>query len=365
MICPAGLNGWGFRRTIGCGATAAKWLTPASATPLPLSSAVHSTMTLAMLARLIPDRFILILFAVIALATWLPAQGRALGVVATISNIAIFTLFFFHGLRLSREAVLAGVRHWRLQLAVLFLTFLLLPLAGFGLAHLLPGWLSPGLWTGILFLCALPSTVQAAISSSSMAGGNVAASVVAAALSNIAGVMLTPLIVAAMASASGTGVGFASIGKIAGLLLLPFLLGQLARGWLAAWAEARKVWIGRMDRLTIIIAVYVAFSAAVTDGLWQRLSLGQFGALLIVVALLLAFALSSAWRLGGWLGLAREDRITLLYSGAHKTLATGAPMARILFPGAEAGLIIIPLMLYHQLQLIVSAWLAGRLKRST
>lgn len=322
-------------------------------------------MTHTMLARLIPDRFILMLFAVIGLATLLPAQGSALVVVATISNMAIFALFFFHGLRLSRDAVLAGVRHWKLQAAVLCLTFILLPLAGLALSHLLPGWLSPGLWTGILFLCALPSTVQAAISSCSMAGGNVAASVVAAALSNIAGVVLTPLIVAAMASASGTGVGLASIGKIAGLLLLPFLLGQIARGWLADWAEARKVWIGRMDRLTIMIAIYVAFSAAVTDGLWQRLSADQFGALLMIVVLLLGFALMCAWQIGGWLGFARQDRITLLYSGAHKTLATGAPMARILFPGAEAGLIIIPLMLYHQLQLIVSAWLAARLNRST
>jgi solute carrier family 10 (sodium/bile acid cotransporter), member 7 len=318
-----------------------------------------------MFARLIPDRFVLMLLGVIALASFLPARGSALSTVSTVSNIAIFSLFFFHGLRLSREAVWAGIKHWRLQLAVFSFTYAALPLAGLSLSLLMPALLSPSLWIGVLFLCALPSTVQAAISSSSMAGGNVAASVVAAALSNIAGVILTPLIVAGVAHVSGASVGLGSIGKIAGLLLLPFILGQIAHGWLGAWAQRHKLWIGRMDRLTIILAVYVAFSAAVVDGLWQRLTLQEFGPLLLIICGLLAFAFAATWWIGGALGFAREDRISLLYSGSHKTLATGAPMARILFPGAEAGLIIIPLMLYHQLQLIISAWLAARLTRST
>jgi solute carrier family 10 (sodium/bile acid cotransporter), member 7 len=318
-----------------------------------------------MFSRLIPDRFILLLLGVIALASFLPARGATLSTVSTVSNIAIFLLFFFHGLRLSREAVWAGIKHWRLQLAIFVFTYAVLPIAGLSLSLLMPSLLTPSLWIGVLFLCALPSTVQAAISSSSMAGGNVAASVVAAAISNIAGVVLTPLIVAGIASASGAGVGLGSIGKISGLLLLPFVLGQIAHGWLGGWAERHRLWIGRMDRLTIILAVYVAFSAAVIDGLWQRLSLQEFGPLLLIVCGLLAFAFASTWWLGRALDFAREDRITLLYSGSHKTLATGAPMARILFPGAEAGLIIIPLMLYHQLQLIISAWLAARLTRST
>jgi solute carrier family 10 (sodium/bile acid cotransporter), member 7 len=318
-----------------------------------------------MLARLIPDRFVLMLLGVIIAASLLPAQGDTLSTVSTVSNSAIFLLFFFHGLRLSRESVWAGVTHWRLQLAVFGFTFGAFPVTGFSLSLLMPTLLSPELWIGVLFLCALPSTVQAAISSSSMAGGNVTASVVAAALSNISGVILTPLIVAGVASVNGSAIGFGSIGKVAGLLLLPFILGQIAHGWRGTWVERNKIWIERMDRLTIILAVYVAFSAAVIDGLWQRLTWQQFSPLLLVICGLLAFAFMATWWMGGALGFAREDRITLLYSGSHKTLATGAPMARILFPGAEAGLIIIPLMLYHQLQLIISAWLAARLMRST
>jgi solute carrier family 10 (sodium/bile acid cotransporter), member 7 len=318
-----------------------------------------------MFKRLIPDRFILILLATIALASLFPAKDRGLEIASSLSNAAIFSLFFFHGLRLAPDAVWAGLKHWRLQLAVLLFCYGALPLAGLSVSSLLPDLLSPGLWLGILFLCALPTTVQASIASTSMAGGNVAASVIASALSNLSGVILTPLIFAALAHVGGGEAGLGAISRIATMLLLPFVLGQIARHWLAAWADRHKVWIGRMDRFTILMTVYTSFSAAVNEGLWGMLTLGEFGALAGVVMLLLALAFAGTWGLGRALGLAPEDRITLLFSGAHKSLATGAPMARILFPAAQAGLIIIPLMLYHQLQLIVSAWIAARINRST
>jgi sodium/bile acid cotransporter 7 len=314
-----------------------------------------------MLARLFPDRFILILLATIGVATLLPASGRGMTYASAISNLAIFSLFFFHGLRLSSQAVWDGVRHWRLQLAVLGVTFVLLPLLGLGASRLLSGALSPALWTGIFFLCALPSTVQAAIASASMAKGNVAASVVAAAISNLSAVLLTPLIFAGMAELTGAGTDLAAIEKVAMLLLLPFALGQLARRWLGGWAERHRALVSRLDRTTIVLAIYVTFSVAVNEGLWSRLDGGEFARLTAIIVALLALAFCGAWSLGGLLGLARADRVTLLFSGAHKSLATGAPMARILFPGGEAGLIIIPLMLYHQLQLMVSAWIAARL----
>ena len=317
-----------------------------------------------MLARLIPDKFILLLLATIGAATLFPAQGKGMLVVSAIANIAIFSLFFFHGLRLSHEAVWAGLKHWRLQLAVLVFGFGALPLLGLSVSALAPDFLSAELWLGVLFLCALPSTVQSAIAASSMARGNVAASVIAAALSNLSGVILTPLIFAALAQFGGAGGDLSTIGRIAGLLLLPFALGQVARFWLAAWAERHRVWIGRLDRTTILITVYVAFSAAVVDGLWARLDGAEMLRLFAVVCVLLGVAMGGAWALGGALGLAREDRITLLFSGAQKSLATGAPMARILFPAAQAGMIVIPLMLYHQLQLTVSAWIAARLARN-
>ncbi|MEY3986084.1 MAG: hypothetical protein RLZ59_1529 [Pseudomonadota bacterium] len=317
-----------------------------------------------MFARLLPDRFVLLLIATIGVASLLPVRGFAVPIVSALANIAIFSLFFFHGLRIAHDAVWAGLRHWRLQLAVLVFVFGAMPLLGFGLSRLMPAMLPADLWLGIFFLCALPSTVQAAIASSSMARGNVAASVIAAALSNLSGVVLTPLVLAALASTSGAGGDLSAIGRIATLLLLPFALGQIARLWLANWADRHKVWIGRLDRTTILITVYVAFSAAVVDGLWQKLGAQEMALLLGVICLLLALAFAGSWALGRALGLSREDRITLLFSGAHKSLATGAPMARILFPAAQAGLIVLPLMLYHQLQLTVSAYIAARIARN-
>lgn len=317
-----------------------------------------------MLARLIPDKFILLLLATIGLATLIPARGSGLTIVSAISNIAIFSLFFFHGLRLAHEAVWAGLKHWRLQLAVLGFVFGAMPLLGLGASAVIDDAISPSLWVGVLFLCALPSTVQSAIAYSSVAGGNVAASVIAAAMSNLAGVVMTPLVFAALAQVGGAEADLSTIGRIAALLLLPFALGQIARRWLAAWAERNRGWIGKLDKLTIVITVYVAFSAAVTDGLWGRLDGAEMLRLFAFTCLLLAAAMGGAWALGGALGLAREDRITLLFSGSHKSLATGAPMARILFPAAQAGMIVIPLMIYHQLQLMVSAWIAARLSRN-
>lgn len=313
-----------------------------------------------MFKRFVPDPFILILLGIVALASLIPAWGDALAVVGVISNIAIFSLFFFHGLRLSHEAVWDGVRHWRLQLAVIAVTFIALPVFGLGLSVAVPAMLSPELWMGVIFLCVLPSTVQAAIASASMARGNVAASVIASAASNLAAVILTPLLFAAMAKFSGVALDLSVIGRVMILLLLPFALGQGLRRLLGGWADRNRLWIGRLDRLTILITVYVTFSAAVNDGLWARLDGPDMFRLTIIVLVLMTLAFGSAWGLGRVLGFSREDRVTLFFSGAHKSLATGAPMARILFPAAQAGFIIIPLMLYHQLQLMISAWIASR-----
>ncbi len=316
-----------------------------------------------MLKRLIPDSFIIILIAVIAFAAFFPAKGIMLDRVGMLSNGAIFALFFFHGLRLSHAAIWSGLQQWRLQLVIIGFSFGVIPLAGVALAATLAFALPPLLWTGVLFLCALPSTVQSAIAYSSLGRGNVAASLIAAAVSNLLGIILTPLIVAMMLKVSGADIGLSAVLKIAILLLLPFVLGQVMQPLLKNWAQRHKAWISWMDKLTIVLAVYAAFSAA--TGLWGSVSLLQLLILSAVVTLLLAFAMIASWALGGQLGFSREDRITLLFSGSHKTLATGAPMARILFPGAEAGLIIIPLMLYHQAQLIISAWLAAKLARAT
>lgn len=317
-----------------------------------------------MLQRLVPDRFVLILLATIALASVLPVAGRAAEIAGLISMIAIFILFFLHGLRLPRAEVVTAIRNWRLQAAIFAFVFGAMPLAAIALSYPASALLPVGLVTGLLFLGLLPSTVQSAISYASIAGGNVAASLMAAALLNLTGIVISPLLLVLVIGGAGEhAIGVDAVGRIVTILLLPFALGQAVQHWLAGWALRQKRLLSFMDRAAIAIAVYVAFSAAVAGGLWETIDWPIMAALLVLLALLLAFAFVASWGLGGLLGLARPDRISLMFAGAHKSIATGAPLAAILFTGPKAGMIILPAILYHQLQLIVSAPLAARLAK--
>jgi solute carrier family 10 (sodium/bile acid cotransporter), member 7 len=318
------------------------------------------------MSRLIPDRFVLMLLGALALGWVLPVRGGALALAQNIIFIGIFLLFFLHGLRLPRDEVAKAAKGWRVQGAMLGFSFGVMPLAGWGLAHLanpfLPAPLPAPLIAGIIYLAVLPSTVQSAISYASLGGGNVATSVVGAALSNLVGIFLTPALVALLiGAAAGVDMGSGVVLKIATMLLLPFALGQAAQHWLGGWAQGQKAVLSLFDRGVILLAVYIAFAGAVSSGALLALDAGTLIILLFALGILLAFAFGGAWGLGRVIGLNRSDRISLLFAGAHKSIATGAPMAAILF-GADAGLVILPAILYHMMQLLVSAPIAARLQ---
>ena len=314
-----------------------------------------------MLARLLPDKFILWLLGAVVLATLLPVRGGLAQAVDGLTLAAIFSLFFLHGVRLPREALLSGVTDWRLHVAILASTFVAFPLIGLALSGLLPGLLSPELWTGILFLCALPSTVQSSIAYTSMAGGNVAGAVAAAAFSNLLGVSLTPLLVSLLLEAQGAALSLSGIGKIAALLFLPFLLGHALRPLLLPLVADRPRLTTLVDKGTILLAVYGAFSAAVVEGIWSRVPPAGLGLLTALCTAILALILAFTWTIGRLAGFNRESQAAILFCGSVKSLASGAPMARILFPGAAAGMVILPIMLFHTIQLIVCAWIAARM----
>jgi sodium/bile acid cotransporter 7 len=312
-----------------------------------------------MISRLLPDPFILWLLGALALGLMLPVSGGAAAAVDAVTLAAIFALFFLHGVRLPREALRAGLGDWRLHAAILALTYAAFPLAGLALAALLPGLLPAELWTGILFLCALPSTVQSSIAYTSMAHGHVAGAVAAAAFSNMLGVVLTPLLAAAMIGASGASFSVGAIGRIVLLLLAPFAIGHALRPWLRAAVEARPRLTRAVDKGTILLAVYGAFSAATIAGIWSRLAPGETVTLVALCLLLLGLVLAASWAVGR--PFPPESRAAILFCGSVKSLASGAPMARILFPGAAAGLVILPVMIFHTVQLVVCAWIAARL----
>ena len=315
-----------------------------------------------MLARIFPDRFVPVLLATILIASLLPVRGEAVPVAQGVSTAAIVLLFFLNGVRLPRDEVLHGVRNWKLQGAGLAFCFGGMALLGVVAQAATAPFLPATLALGFLFLGILPSTVQSATASSSMAGGNVAASVVAAALLNLTGVIASPLLFAALAGSAGAISGAAAL-RIALILLLPFVAGQAAQRWLRPWVLRHRELATFMDRTSIAIAVYVAFSAAVVGGIWTRLDGREIGITFAVVAALLALAFAAAWALGGLLRLRRPDRITLLFAGAQKSIAVGAPLAATLFPPAIAGVVLVPILVYHMAQLILSAWIAPVLNR--
>lgn len=313
-----------------------------------------------MLRKLPIDTYMLLLIGTVALATVLPVYGQAAVIVSKISYAAVSLLFFLYGAKLKTQAVWEGVSNWRLQAVIFVVTYVVFPVLGWLFFKGLEGVLPDDLRVGILFLTVLPSTVQSSIALTALARGNVPAAICAASLSNIVGVIITPLLAAWLLSASSVELHASSILLICVQLLLPFVAGQLMRPLIGNWVEKNKALTLIVDRGSILLIVYSAFSAGAVSGIWGKLdgvTLWTLAAadigLLLLVMLIISFT-------GKLLNLPEPDRVTYLFCGAQKSLASGVPIASILFVGHSTSLIILPLMLYHQLQLLLSVVIAQR-----
>jgi solute carrier family 10 (sodium/bile acid cotransporter), member 7 len=319
-----------------------------------------------MLMRLstILDPFLLALAATVALAAIFPAHGAAADAASIAAKSAIALLFFLYGARLSPQQAWHGVRQWRLHLLVLATTFVLFPLLGLAARALVPAVLTSDLYHGVLFLCLVPSTVQSSIAFTSIARGHVSAAIVSASLSNILGIVLTPLLVVLLMDTSGAiRVDGSSIRDIVVQLLLPFGAGQLARPWIAGLITRYAALLKVVDRGSILLVVYTAFSMGVVQGIWGSVDVWRLILVSLVAAALLAVVLAVTTVIGRAARLDRGDAIVLLFCGSKKSLASGLPMALVLFPAATVGLTMLPLMIFHQIQLVVCAVIAARLAR--
>lgn len=315
------------------------------------------------LGRLRIDLFLVLLVLTVAVASVLPARGAwAVGFDHGVT-VAIGLLFFLYGARLSTGEAMRGLRHWRLHGTVLLATFVVFPLLGLAIMLLPDSVLPHSLALGMLFLCCLPSTVQSSIAFTSVARGNVPAAICAASLSNLAGVVITPLLVGALMSTRGPVSGGVVL-DIAAQLLAPFVLGQLLRRWIGGWIAEHRGMLSVVDRGSILLVVYTAFSEGVRAGVWHQLSVVALGTVVLVCAGLLAVVLTITAVVPRWLGFSWPDRVTILFCGSKKSLASGLPMASVLFAGQGVGLLVLPLMLFHQIQLMVCAWLAARYSRT-
>ncbi|UQT61426.1 bile acid:sodium symporter [Streptomyces durmitorensis] len=308
------------------------------------------------------DPYILALLGTVGLAALLPARGVGADIAGGASTGAVAFLFFLYGARLSTREALDGLKHWRLHLTVLACTFLVFPLLGLAAKGLVPYVLTPALYSGFLFLTLVPSTIQSSIAFTSMARGNVPAAICAGSFSSLAGIVLTPLLAAALLGNSGGGFSADSVMKIVLQLLVPFLAGQFLRRWIGGFIARNKKVLGFVDRGSILLVVYTAFSEGMVQGIWHQVTPLRLGALLGVEAVLLAAMLALTWYGAKKMGFDRGDRIAIQFAGSKKSLAAGLPMASVLF-GAQASLAVLPLMLFHQMQLMVCAVIAKRRSR--
>lgn len=309
------------------------------------------------------DPFLLLLLAAAVVGSVVPATGPAFEVVRIASMVGIGLLFFLYGARLSAAETLHNLRHWRLQLSILSVTFVVLPVLGLGARLLTDAWLSPQLAAGLLLATLVPSTVQGCVVYTRIARGNVAAAVVSASTSNLLGVVLTPVLVALLLGGEAR-VDADSVLRIVLQLLAPFVLGQLLRPVVGGWVTRHDTGLKRFDRSTILLIVYVAFSEGAEAGIWSAAPVLDVVAVALLCAALLGAALGWCVAWGRLVGFDRGDRVALLFCGSNKSLASGLPMATVLFPSDVVAFVVLPLMIYHQLQLVVGSVLSSRLGRS-
>jgi solute carrier family 10 (sodium/bile acid cotransporter), member 7 len=315
--------------------------------------------------RLRPDWFVIALLTAVALATLWPCAGDGVRVFKALSTCSIALLFFLQGARLSRPAILAGVKNWRLHLTAFAATFLLFPIIVLLMFPALDAAFPAPLSAGLLFLSALPSVNQSSVALTSIANGNVPGAICAATGSNIIGLVLTPVLLTVLLRFSSIPFRFDGISYVVVGLLGPLMLGHLLRSWVAGCIDRNRKLLAIADRMSVLLVVYSVFSAAVVDGVWTQLQPRIFGGIVLIDALLLATVLIGTRYASRLARMPRSDEVAVVFCGSTKSLVTGIPIASALFNPAVAGMIIIPIMLYHQMQLLVCAWVARRYAKTS
>lgn len=309
------------------------------------------------------DGFLVGMIAAVLLASLLPQLGKTGGTLHLdqVGNVGIFIVFFLHGMGLSTDSLKQGASRWRLHLVVQACTFVAFPLWWWLLSLGLGPYIPHDLLLGFFYLAVLPSTVSSSVTMTGLARGNVAAAILNATLSTLLGVFLTPLLASLVfGGQSGQGMDLGdTMLKVARMLLLPFVLGQLLRPWLGNFFKSIKSKTTLVDKGVILLLVWCSFSDSVADGLWSKHGLSLIAITLVGAALFLFPMLWFTKRVAKAMGFPVEDEIVAVFCGSKKTLASGVPMARLLFGGDPAlGVLVLPIMFYHQLQLFVCSLMA-------
>lgn len=310
------------------------------------------------------DPFLVAMLAAVVIGLVAPELGfdPATAPTGHITSAGIAFVFFVHGAALSPGALRAGVANWRLHIAIQATTFVFFPLLGLLLLASLGGVLPLESRLGLFFLCALASTVSTSVAMTALARGNVAGAIFNASLSGVLGMIVTPFLVSLVAPAAlGEIAVLPATLEIAKTLLLPFAAGQLVRPLVGEWIARNKRWTTLADRSVILLIVFLAFAQSAASNVWAEQGLGSIVLVMVITSALLAAALLFTRWLGAALRMSRADTVALVFCGSKKSLANGAPIAAVLFGDLpELGAIVLPILVYHQLQLVVGAILARR-----
>lgn len=314
--------------------------------------------------RLKIDWFLAGMVAATALAWAFPAPGAAGGWLhpELLSKAGVALIFFLHGVTLPGSELRSGAARWRLHVVVQAATFLFFPLLAWLTIRLLGAHLSPALQLGIFFLGALPSTVSSSVAMTGMAGGNVAGAVFNATLSNLLGIFITPLWVLVLLRAGGQSLPVLPVVlDLVRWLLLPLAIGQMCRPWLGGWAMRHKAFVKTADRGTILLLVYTSFCDSFANGVWTAQGGASIALVTVIAVVFFAAVFAAVSGAARALGFERGDRIAAVFCGSKKSLASGVPMAKLMFGANPAlGAILLPIMIYHPLQLVICGFLAER-----
>jgi len=312
--------------------------------------------------------FFLCLLLMVFLAWLFPEVGSKNSVLPLdkVTFYGVSVIFFFYGLRLSPEKLKTGLQSWRLHIVIQTTTFILFPVIAIVVIHFFGSATEP-LWLGFFYLAALPSTVSSSVVMVSIAGGNMPAAIFNASISSIIGIFITPLWMTLYGERAEGDINLSTvIVKLSFQVLLPVILGLFLHGKLGTWAEKHKNGLKNFDQLIILLIVFTAFSESFLGDMFvgfTYLEISLLGALMLLFFFVVAALM---YLLSSWLAFSREDRITVLFCGSKKSLVQGAVMGRVLFPNPTVlGIILLPLMLYHALQLLAGSVIAqGMARRS-
>ena len=322
------------------------------------------------LRRFLPDPFVMLMLVSMVLGFLLPEIGANDGPLrlGEVTKLGISLVFFLHGANLARQSLIAGVKNLRVHALIQATTFIVFPIFGLVLYFGLQGVMDESLRLGFFFLAALPSTISSSVAMTALARGNVPVAVFNASLSGLLGLVLTPAMISLVTVTGEAQFSLTdAVINIAMILLLPFFVGQLMRPLIKSWLTKNKAIVSMMDRGVILLIVFTSFASSTASGIWGRFAVTEFAILLVLVFALLAVALGFTVFASRQVGLDAEDEIATVFCGSTKSLATGAPIAQVLFVGSPfLGVILLPLLLYHQFQLVICAILAQRYaKRDT